>query len=54
MFVYTMPDQYYDSGARQSMVPLMHTQYYDSGAMKSRVPLMLLAARTKDAVSKNT
>ena len=30
MFVYTMPDQYYDSGARQSMVPLMLRQYYDS------------------------
>ena len=30
MFVYTMPDQYYDSGAKQSKVPLMPKQYYDS------------------------
>ena len=33
---------------------LMLRQYYDSGARNSRVPLMLLAARAKDAVSKNT
>ena len=30
MFVYTMPDQYSDSGAKQRMVPLMLRQYYDS------------------------
>ena len=32
--------QYYDSGARQSMVSSMPNQYYDSGLRKSMVPLM--------------